>query len=111
MSKHLLVISSLCILFTACESNRTVVQSDKNHPAVEKTNETDEDRSITNRIHEAISRDTTLTDFRSIQVSTSNGTVTLKGTIANDNEKNDLTRKIKGMNGVKDVDNQLEVSR
>ncbi|MDP1879823.1 MAG: BON domain-containing protein [Parachlamydiaceae bacterium] len=111
MTKHLLVISSLCILFSACENNKTVVQNDRNQPVIEKTNETEEDRSITNRIREAISRDTTLTDSRSIQVSTSNGTVTLKGTIANDSEKNDLTRKIKGMHGVKTVDNQLEVNQ
>ena len=47
--------------------------------------------------------------FSNISVSANEGYVTLKGTVANQNDKNALEQRIRGMQGVQNVNNQVTV--
>lgn len=74
--------------------------------------ESEPDRTITQRIREAIVSDSALsTNAKNIKIITVKGVVTLRGPVASSQEKDAITRKINGIQGVVKVDNQLEVTR
>lgn len=74
--------------------------------------ESEPDRTITQRIREAIVSDSALsTNAKNIKIITVKGVVTLRGPVASSQEKDAITRKINGVQGVVKVDNQLEVTR
>lgn len=112
MKKSLLLLSSLSLLLTACD-NRNETKEHKNSELTGMPrSETEADRALAQKIHETIAADNAASiDLKRIKVVVINGVVTLRGTVRNDNEKNELTGKVKAISGVKSVDNQLEISR
>jgi len=72
--------------------------------------ESDADRTITKKIRQAIMADSTLsTDAKNIKIITVNGMVTLRGPVANLQEKDLIAKKVSEVPGIGNVDNQLEV--
>lgn len=156
MRKHLVALSSLCLVLTACDTtsgsgsshssgstqgsqqhtqgqrDQQGQASDNQHPSsYSATNtgrnvrdrndqaltagnqgENEADRTITQQIRQAVVDDDSLsTNAKNVKIITLNGVVTLRGPVSNDREKNEIAKKVRGIQGVKNVDNQLEVSR
>jgi hyperosmotically inducible periplasmic protein len=73
--------------------------------------ESENDRLITQRIRKIVVADDTLsTNAKNIKIVTINGVVTLRGPVATIQEKNAIERKLSDVQGVKSVDNQLDVT-
>lgn len=71
---------------------------------------TDDDRSLTTKVRESFTADTTLSGIApNVQVSSSNGKVTLRGTVRSEKEKQDIAAKAQAIAGADKVDNQIEV--
>lgn len=74
--------------------------------------ESEADRTITQKIRQAIMSDGALsTDAKNIKIITIKGVVTLRGPVANSEEKDAIARKVSDVQGVVKVDNQIEVTR
>lgn len=74
--------------------------------------ENEMDRTITQKIRQAVMDDNSLsTNAKNIKIITLNGVVTLRGPVSNDREKNEIAKKARAVNGVKSVDNQIEVAQ
>lgn len=70
------------------------------------------DRTITQKIRQAIMSDDSLSvDAKNIKIVTVNGVVTLRGPVSSSREKNDIASKVNDIPGVRNVDNQLDVTR
>lgn len=73
--------------------------------------ENEVDRKITQQIREAIIAEHSLsTNAKNIKIITINGSVTLRGPVANAKEKDIIAKKVNDIKGVLKVDNQLEVT-
>lgn len=134
MRKQLFLLSALCLSLTACESMTTSSgtgssqQGQNRGAAADNTGrnvrdrsgqtltagdqpENEMDRTITKRIREALMDDDSLsTNAKNVKIMTINGVVTLRGPVNNDREKNEIGRKAKAINGVRSVDNQIEIT-
>jgi hyperosmotically inducible periplasmic protein len=73
--------------------------------------ENEADRAITQKIRQAITSDDALsTNGQNVKIITSDGKVTLRGPVKSAKEKADIAAKATQIAGVKQVDNQLEVT-
>ena len=71
----------------------------------------EEDRTITQNIRKSIvDSDKLSTNAQNVKIITNDGQVTLRGPVANENEKKEIEEKAKQIAGVKKVDNELEVT-
>lgn len=122
MKKQLFILSSLCLMLTACENTHTTAPNadntgrnvrDRNQtitPGDQRENEAD--RALTQKIRQALMDDDSLsTNAKNAKIITINGVVTLRGAVNSDREKNEIGKKAKAVSGVKNVDNQLEIVR
>lgn len=74
--------------------------------------ESEADRTITQKIRQAIMSDSALsTNAKNIKIITIKGVVTLRGTVASSQEKDAIAKIVSGVQGIIKVDNQLEVTR
>lgn len=74
--------------------------------------ESEADRTITQRIRQSIMAERSLsTDAKNIKIITINGVVTLRGPVANSQEKDIITKKAGDVQGVSRIENQLEIIR
>jgi len=74
--------------------------------------ENEMDRTITQKIRRALMQDDSLsTNAKNVKVMTSDGTVVLRGAVNSEREKSLIEQKARGVNGVRNVTNQLEVAR
>lgn len=72
---------------------------------------TDTDRTLNANIRQALSADAMLAgSTKSIQLKTEEGEVTLEGSVFNKDAKEMIEEKVKKVQGVKDVNNELEVA-
>lgn len=70
------------------------------------------DRTITQRIRQALIADDSLsTNAKNIKIITINGVVTLRGPVASFQEKDAIAQKINNIDGIAKLDNQLEITR
>ncbi len=121
MKKQLFLLSSLCLLLTACEQNTSPSADNTGRNVRDRSGQTltpgdqlenEADRGITQKIRQALMDDDSLsTNAKNVKIMTVNGVVTLRGIVNNDREKNEISKKAKAINGVKNVDNQLEIVR
>jgi len=73
--------------------------------------ESEADRKISQNIRQAITADDSLsTNGKNVKIITNDGTVTLRGPVKNDQEKSTIAAKAQQIAGVKNVDNQLEIT-
>lgn len=101
---------------TMAKDNDNTEKNIRDRDSVTKTpldqSESEADRTITQKIRQAIVSDGTLsTNAKNIKIITINGVVTLRGPVASPQEKDLILRKISDVQGVTRVDNQLEVTR
>jgi osmotically-inducible protein OsmY len=69
------------------------------------------DRELTQKIRRAIDADDSLsTNAKHVQVITIDGVVTLRGPVANEQERNAIVAKVKAIGGATPLDNRLDVS-
>ena len=74
--------------------------------------ESEADRTITQKIRQAIMSDGDLsTNAKNIKIITIKGIVTLRGPVASSQEKDAIARKVNDIQGIVNVDNQLEVTQ
>lgn len=122
MKKQLFILSSLCLMLSACENtaHNTAPGADSTgrnarsgHAATAgEQAESEADRAITQKVRQALLEDDSLsTNAKNIKIITINGVITLRGPVNNDREKNEIGKKAKAISGVKNVDNQLEIMR
>lgn len=72
---------------------------------------TDTDRTLNSSIRQALSADPTLSSStKDIQLKTEEGEVTLEGSVFNKDAKEMIEEKVKKVQGVEDVNNDLEVA-
>jgi hyperosmotically inducible protein len=73
--------------------------------------ENEADRALTQKIRQAITSDDGLsTNGQNVKIITSDGKVTLRGPVKSAREKADIAAKATQIAGVKQIDNQLEVT-
>jgi len=73
--------------------------------------ESEADRTISQNIRQAITADDSLsTNGKNVKIITVDGTVTLRGPVKSDKEKSTIGAKAQQIAGVKNVDNQLEIT-
>lgn len=135
--KNLLLTAMACVVLAGCDrtDNRTTRDADNTERNVRDRNrdadnternvrdrsgatltpgdqgESEGDRNITVEIRRAIMKDGSLTTYaKNIKIITKNGTVTLRGVVNSENEKANVAQKAQQVNGVQNVDNQLEVT-
>ena len=99
-------------LTAAIEPNSwsTVRERDEERKIMEDRSDSEADRTITQKIREALIADESLsTNAKSVKIISHNGMVTLRGPVKNEQEKSAVEARTKRVPGVKNVDNQLEV--
>ena len=115
MIKKMLIISSLCVALSSCDSmqpdNTARNERDRNEtltPGDQSENELD--RTITQEIRKMIMDDENLSmNAKNVKIITVDGIVTLRGPVNSDEEKMSIDQKAKSAAGVKSVDNQIEI--
>lgn len=101
---------------TVVEDNDNTGKNVRDRDSATKTpldqSESESDRTITQRIRQAIMADSALsTNAKNIKIITIKGVVTLRGPVANAQEKDAIARKINDIPGILEVDNKLEITR
>ena len=117
------------VLIVGCSKNRsedkqvsqTAVEADNSGRNVRDRNdqtktagdqsESEADRTISQSIRQALTADDSLsTTGKNAKIITIDGTVTLRGPVKSDKEKSAIGAKAQQVAGVKNVDNQLEIT-
>lgn len=119
--KHFVLLSCLSIMLAACDTGthtttKNVDNTERNVRDRSDTltpgdqSESEADRTITQKIRQALMSDNSLsTNAKNVKIITINGTVTLRGVVNSDQEKNAIVNKAQQVSGVKKVTNLLEV--
>ncbi len=120
MKKDLILfISTLCLILAACEKMEKKSSPEKKFKQTKKSYislssdpslKHAEDATLLEKIQASIQNDGALSESaRAIRISVRDGIVTLKGTVANNTEKDAIANKVRQENGVISIDNRLEV--
>lgn len=126
--KKILILAMLSLTFIACDpqdkEHRVTVSEDadnsgkniRDRDANTKTpldqSESEEDLAITQKIRQALISDSSLSmNAKNIKIITNHGLVTLRGPVANAQEKEIIEEKVNEVSGVTEVDNQIEIIR
>jgi hyperosmotically inducible protein len=92
-------------------SGRNVRDRNDQTKTAEDQSESEADRAISQNIRQAITADDSLsTNGKNVKIITSDGVVTLRGPVKSDEEKSTIGAKAQQVAGVKNVDNQLEIT-
>lgn len=75
------------------------------------TSENSTDRMLRQSVNNSIRQDYDANTAQAVSVTSANGEVTLRGTVASETEKQAIETRVKAVNGVTRVNNQLKVSR
>jgi hyperosmotically inducible periplasmic protein len=116
MKKQLFLLSSVCLLLTACENPANAPERGGRPggggPQAPGQAETEADRTLNQKIRQALSEDESLSsNAKNVRAAISNGIVTLRGMVNNEKERQELVNKVKSITGVRNVNSQLEVAR
>lgn len=86
-------------------------QTQPGAPTTEGPSAAATDEALEQRVRQALSGDTSLSaSAQSVQVEASGGEVTLRGSVANEQEKQNIAAKVQQTEGVTEVDNQLQIA-
>jgi len=86
---------------------------DRDHLTLTPTDqeETEADRTIVQQIRQKLVKDESLSTYaKNIKVIVRDGKVTLRGPVRSENERRDVVAAAKKVQGVKKIDNQLEIT-
>ncbi len=120
----LLLLPAACLALAACEqkepkrdtnpqpkSSYTSDAKDATSDDEDNQAPTPEDQQLTQKVQKALSDDSTLAPaVKKITISADSGEITLEGTVETAKQKQDIESKVKQIDGVKDVDNELEIA-
>lgn len=98
---------------TAPADNTKVNERDRNTAALTPGDqgENEVDRTITQKIRQGVMKNDGLSmTAKNVKIITMNSVVTLRGPVKSDKEKADVVAIAQGTDGVKRVDNQLEIA-
>jgi hyperosmotically inducible protein len=96
----------------ADDTGRNTRDRDGNTLTADKQSNRKSDVEITREIRRAIVKDDSLsTNAHNVKIITRDGAVTLRGPVANKEEKETVAKKAEAINGVGKVDNQLEIAK
>src|SRR5689334_8263862 len=116
------ILFGLILAATGCDKgsaehapadNTKVNQRDQNTAALTPGDqgENEVDRTITQKIRQGVMKNDSLSmTAKNVKIITANSVLTLRGPVKNDKEKADIVAIAQGTDGVKRVDNQLEVA-
>ena len=93
--------------------NTKVNERDRNTAALTPGDqgENEIDRTITQKVRQGVMKDDALSiTAKNVKIITTNSIVTLRGPVKTDKEKADIVAIAQGTDGVKRVDNQLEIA-
>jgi osmotically-inducible protein OsmY len=79
--------------------------------AAESVGNVVDDTVITTTVKAELAKDVRLATLTSIEVSTTQGVVTLAGKVHNSEEKAMVEQKVRGVNGVVTVNNELQIQK
>ena len=103
-----MTICAMSFLVPACVSAETLTVESRSNQSEGSA----QDVEVTRRIRKALVADKALsTDAKKIEIITSNGKVTLRGTVGNAREQKSVLKKARKTAGVKSVTSELEVTR
>lgn len=118
--KHAMVIVLAIAAVAGCERNEgtradntKTNERDRNPSTLTPADQggSEADRTITQRVRQGVvSRDGLSMTAKNVKIVTVDGVVTLRGPVNNDSEQSTIGTIAKGVDGVKRVDNQLEVA-
>jgi osmotically-inducible protein OsmY len=92
-------------------SGRNVRDRNDQTKTARDQSENETDRTISQNIRQAITADDSLsTNGKNVKIITTDGTVTLRGPVKSEKEKSTIGAKAQQIAGVKNVDNQLEIT-
>jgi hyperosmotically inducible periplasmic protein len=98
--------------YPADDTGRNNRDSDGATLTADRQSNSKADVEITRQIRRAIVKDDSLsTDAHNVKIITSGGVVTLRGPVASSEEKMAVAKKVEKINGVRRVDNQLEIAK
>ena len=98
---------------TAPADNTKTNERDRNTAALTPGDqgENEIDRTITQKIRQGVMKDDALSmTAKNVKIITANSVVTLRGPVKSDKEQSDILAIARGTDGVKRVDNQLEIA-
>lgn len=96
----------------ADNTGKNIRDRNGNLPTAGDQSESEAARKITQKIRQALMKDNTLsTNARNIKIITNdNGIVVLRGAVNSENERNTVIRIVRNVDGVKSLDNHLEMA-
>lgn len=98
---------------TAAEERQNVSGTDELSAGTSPSAQTESatDRAITQRVRAAVTADESLSgSAKNLNISTAEGVVTLRGPVQSSSEKSKVNALVQKVDGVKRVDNQLQIS-
>lgn len=111
MKAELLFICSVILLSTSCSQKENPSKSQQSSIPTEQIG-SNEDRAITKEIRQSLMENNTFSvKAQNISIKTENSTVTLRGQVENEEEKRTIEKIASATQGVKKVDNHLEISK
>lgn len=109
MRKYFILLSTLCLVLTSCEHEKKA--GDKNAMMTMTPAQEEADRALAGRVQDVLIREEVLADpAKKIDIVIIDGAVILKGPVKNEEIKQAIEKKIKSVQGVKNVENQLHVN-
>lgn len=113
--KYVLLIGMLvvfaCDRGTSDRADNTKNNADRAGYTAQDQSESPGDRDISQKVRSAVVRDDLSMNARNVKIITTGGVVTLRGPVASDEEKTRVAALAEKTDGVKRVDNQLEVNK
>jgi hyperosmotically inducible periplasmic protein len=118
MSKKLILLAALVVAAAGCDKAQADADNTKRNENDDKSGvltagdqgESEGDRKITQHVRQGVMGDDTLSmTAKNVKIITVNGIVTLRGPVNTEKEKTDIAAVAQRVEGVKRVDNQLEV--
>lgn len=118
MSKKLMLTVVLAIAAAGCDKAKADADNTKRNENDDKSGvltagdqgESEADRKITQHVRQGVVGDDALSmTAKNVKIITVNGVVTLRGPVNSEKEKTDIATVAQRVEGVKRVDNQLEV--
>lgn len=118
MSKKLTLLAVLAVAAVGCDKAKADADNTQRNENDDKAGaltasdqgESEADRKITQNVRQGVMGDDTLgMTAKNVKIITVNGIVTLRGPVATEKEKTDIGAVAQRVDGVKRIDNQLEV--
>jgi hypothetical protein len=109
MKKNLFILSCTCVLLSSCETNQPTAPQQQTTPSMDKTQD-EKSVGVVQELRQRLMGDDSLSSSaKTIEITEINGVVTLSGKVDSEEEKNKIAAHAKSVNGIKNVDDQLDI--